>query len=121
MTVGVTATVTSLTGGGTASVGTAKLALFELVNFNAIGPDKCLAIGSSSKAAGAAAIHWACDGGQEQLWRKVSEGANDGWRIQNVHSGLWLAVGRGSDKNGAPVIQWQKGDGLEQYWAQRML
>ncbi|GAA3710959.1 hypothetical protein GCM10022224_090530 [Nonomuraea antimicrobica] len=105
MAVGVVASVTSLTGTASASAAT-----FELLNYNGWAPELCLAIAGGSKANGARAIQWGCNGGNEQRWYW------SGTRLVNANSGKCLAIGNASKVAGAAAIQWECGDGAEQRW-----
>jgi alcohol dehydrogenase YqhD (iron-dependent ADH family) len=73
----------------------------------------CLAIGGGSKADGAKAILWPCNGGPEQSWYI---GGPTVFPIVNDNSDRCLAIGGGSQAPGARAIQWTCNGGQEQDW-----
>lgn len=71
----------------------------------------CLAIGSSSKVVGAAAIQWTCTGKNDQIW--IWDSIN---RLRNVNSDLCLAVPNSSTANGTKLVQWTCSLNYDQRW-----
>jgi len=77
----------------------------------------CLAIGGGSKANGAKAILWPCNGGAEQLWSvDMASHLLISSPIYNSNSDKALAIGNASKAEGAAAIQWTPNGGSEQKW-----
>jgi hypothetical protein len=65
---------------------------------------QCLAIGSASKTAGAAAIQWTCNSAKEQEWVPVAD-TTGLTRLKNNNSGLCLTITDASLSNGGKAVQ----------------
>lgn len=87
--------------------------VYELVSFD--DKRKCLAMGGSSTADGAAACIYARMGINDQKW--YLEDSANGWRVRNVHSEKVLCVNAVDLAAGLPVVQWQVVQGMyHSYW-----
>jgi hypothetical protein len=82
---------------------------------------KCMAIGNSSTANGAAVIQWDClTSSPGQFWHlRVGRIHSYTVEVVNDHSGLCLAVANGSTSNGARLIQWTCNGHESQQWLRR--
>lgn len=82
---------------------------------------KCMAIGNSSTANGAAVIQWDCLASSPgQFWHlRVGRIHSYTVEVVNDHSGLCLAVANGSTSNGARLIQWTCNGHESQQWLRR--
>lgn len=80
------------------------------------GWNQCLGILNESKANGAGAVQWPCDGQPDQAWDMNCEPDSGGCELINYNSNKCLGVLNESTANGASIIQWDCWDGPDQNW-----
>jgi hypothetical protein len=78
---------------------------------------KCLGISGASKARGARAVAWTCDGHADQQWKVITvHQFPNVYEFKNRNSGLCLGISRASKARGAAVIQWPCNGHPDQHW-----
>jgi len=78
--------------------------------------NECLGILNESKANGAAAVQWPCDGQPDQAWQMYCQPNSGGCEYVNQNSNKCLGVLNESTANGAAIIQWDCWNGPDQNW-----
>ncbi|MGY3338107.1 hypothetical protein ACVW0K_004206 [Streptomyces filamentosus] len=100
----------------TLSLGAATTPAWAAAGVTNANSGLCLEINGQSKANGALATQWGCNGGAHQDWYFDIAGPYGQWQLINKNSGKCLEIADWRQDNGAPARQWDCTDGENQAW-----
>ncbi len=108
----------SMTWANTLNIDTSKGTITASVNnftFKNVNSGLLMDISDYSADDGATAIQWADNGGSNQKWQLLYDGAGY-FKIKNVNSGKLLDVPSSSTADGTQLNQWSDNGGANQKW-----